>query len=107
MGLGQEEASEYLIAAGEAQKLTERLESLCLNKDDDEYILLQRAHNILQKAMERLEEEFRHMLVENRQPFEPEHVSFRSNEEDVVDEVSIISLGMSQLRTRSRETETV
>lgn len=90
---GQEEASEYLIAAGEAQKLTERLESLCLNKDDDEYILLQRAHNILQKAMERLEEEFRHMLVENRQPFEPEHVSFRSNEEDVVDEVSIISFG--------------
>lgn len=90
---GPEEASEYLSAAGEAQKLTERLESLCLNKDDDEYMLLQRAHNILQKAMERLEEEFRHMLVENRQPFEPEHLSFRSSEEEVVDEVSIFSFG--------------
>ncbi|XP_041002614.1 exocyst complex component EXO70E2-like [Juglans microcarpa x Juglans regia] len=90
---GPEEASEYLNAAGEAQKLTERLERMCLKKDDDEYNLLQRAHNVLQKAMERLEEEFRHMLVENRQPFEPEHVSFRSSEEDVVDEASIISFG--------------
>ncbi|KAF5480198.1 hypothetical protein F2P56_000964 [Juglans regia] len=90
---GPEEASEYLNAAGEAQKLTERLERMCRKKDDDEYNLLQRAHNVLQKAMERLEEEFRHMLVENRQPFEPEHVSFRSSEEDVVDEASIISFG--------------
>ncbi|KAG2715520.1 hypothetical protein I3843_03G084700 [Carya illinoinensis] len=90
---GPEEASEYLNAAGEAQKLTERLERMCLKKDDDEYNQLQRAHNVLQKAMERLEEEFRHMLVENRQPFEPEHASFRSSEEDVVDEASIISFG--------------
>lgn len=90
---GPEEASEYLNAADEARKLTERLESLCLNKDDDEYKLLHRAHSVLQKAMERLEEEFSHLLVENRQPFEPEHVSFRSNEEDVLDEGSIISFG--------------
>ncbi|KAL0014745.1 hypothetical protein SO802_001814 [Lithocarpus litseifolius] len=90
---GAEEASEYLNAADEARKLTERLESLCLNKDDDEYKLLHRAHNVLQKAMERLEEEFSHVLVENREPFEPEHVSFRSSEEDVLDEGSIISFG--------------
>jgi exocyst complex protein 7 len=90
---GPEEASEYLNAADEARKLTERLESLCLNKDDDEYKLLRRAHNCLQKAMERLEEEFRHLLVENRQPLEPEHVSFRSSEEDALDEGSIISFG--------------
>ncbi|KAG6656935.1 hypothetical protein I3843_04G051000 [Carya illinoinensis] len=90
---GPEEVSEYLNAVGEAQKLTERLENLCLNKDDDEYKLLQRAHDVLQKAMERLEEEFRHMLMENKQHFEPEHMSFRYTEEDVVDGVSIISFG--------------
>lgn len=90
---GPEEVSQFLNAAGEAQKLAERLESLRLNKDDSDYMLLQRSHNVLQKAMERLEEEFKHLLVENRQPFEPEHVSFRSSEEDVVDEASIISLG--------------
>ncbi|CBI21206.3 unnamed protein product, partial [Vitis vinifera] len=41
--------------------------------------------------MARLEEEFRYLLFQNRQPFEPEHMSFRSNDEDVVDEGSIIS----------------
>ncbi|KAB1211521.1 Exocyst complex component EXO70B1 [Morella rubra] len=90
---GPEEASVYLNAAAEAQKLAQRLGSVCQNNDDEEYKLLQRAHNVLQKAMERLEEEFRHILVENRQPFEPEHVSFRSVEEDLLDKVSIISFG--------------
>ncbi|KAL2523031.1 exocyst subunit exo70 family protein E1 [Forsythia ovata] len=45
------------------------------------------------KAMARLEEEFRHLLVQNRQPFEPEHVSFRSSEEDIVEASSIVSFG--------------
>ncbi|RVW31449.1 Exocyst complex component EXO70E2 [Vitis vinifera] len=53
-------------------------------------------------AMARLEEEFRYLLFQNRQPFEPEHMSFRSNDEDVVDEGSIISLRMTQLRTPFR-----
>lgn len=103
---GLDEAFEYLNAADEARKLTERLESLCLDKgdgdgdgDDDDngyvkaYELQRRAYDVLQTAMDRLEEEFRHMLVQNRQPFEPEHVSFRSSEEETLDEGSINSYG--------------
>ncbi|EEF34752.1 exocyst complex component EXO70E2 [Ricinus communis] len=90
---GPNEAAEYLNAADEARKLTEKLEALSLNKDDGEKELLRRAHDTLQIAMARLEEEFKHMLVQNRQPFEPEHVSFRSSEEDTADFSSVISLG--------------
>lgn len=88
-----EEGNEYLKAIDEAQKLIESLEGLNLAKDSEENLLLRRAYDVLQTAMARVEEEFRHMLVHNRQPFEPEHVSFRSSEEDVVDQVSILSFG--------------
>ncbi|RDX93370.1 Exocyst complex component EXO70E2, partial [Mucuna pruriens] len=91
--LGPEEASEYLNAANEARRLIEKLESLHLKKEDQEYKFLQRAYSVLQTAMARLEEEFRNLLVQNRQPFEPEYVSFRSIEEDAVDENSIVSIG--------------
>ncbi|OAY60221.1 exocyst complex component EXO70E2 [Manihot esculenta] len=90
---GLDEATQYLNAAEEAGKLVERLETLSLNKDDGEKELLRRAHDILQIAMARLEEEFKYMLVQNRQPFMPEHVSFRSSEEDATDLGSVISLG--------------
>ncbi|KAL6961184.1 hypothetical protein U1Q18_038948 [Sarracenia purpurea var. burkii] len=90
---GSEEANEYVKAVDEARRLTESLESLLLSTDREENGLLCRAHDVLQTAMVRLEEEFRHILVQNRQPFEPEHVSFRSSEEDVVDEGSITSSG--------------
>ena len=91
--LGTEEASEYLNAANEARRLIEKLESLHLRKEDQEYEFMQRAYSVLQTAMARLEEEFRNLLIQNRQPFEPEYVSFRSSEEDAVDENSIISIG--------------
>ncbi|CAJ1833085.1 unnamed protein product [Sphenostylis stenocarpa] len=91
--LGPEEASEYLNAANEARRLIEKLESLHLKKEDQEYEFMQRAYSVLQTAMARLEEEFRNLLIQNRQPFEPEYVSFRSSEEDAVDENSIISVG--------------
>ncbi|CAL5324965.1 hypothetical protein CsSME_00004131 [Camellia sinensis var. sinensis] len=90
---GSDEAYEYVKTVEETRKLTETLESLCLNRDSEENELLLRAHDVLQTAMARLEDEFKHMLVQNRQPFEPEHVSFRSNEEDVVDEGSVLSFG--------------
>lgn len=90
---GPEEGYEYLKAVDDARKLTERLESLNVSKDSEEDGLLQRAHDILQTAMVRLEEEFRHLLVQNRQPFEPEHMSFRSSEDDTVDDGSIVSFG--------------
>ena len=91
-----DEGFEYLDAADEAQKLTERLESLSLNKDegaDEKNELQRRAHDVLQTAMARLEEEFRYMLVQSRQPFEPELMSFRSSEDDTLDMSSINSFG--------------
>lgn len=90
---GPDEATEYLNAVDEVRKLIERLDGLCLEKNGHEKELLRKAHDVLQMAMNRLEEEFRHILVQNRQPFEPEHVSFRSSEEDIMDESSIISYG--------------
>lgn len=90
---GPEEASEYLNAADEARRLIERLESMHLNKEHQEYKFLLMAHSVLQTAMARLEDEFRNLLIQNRQPFEPEYVSFRSSEEDTIDESSIVSLG--------------
>ncbi|XP_021770950.1 exocyst complex component EXO70E2-like [Chenopodium quinoa] len=78
--MGPEDASEYLKAVDEARVLTENLENLCLNKDDEEVELLRKAHDVLQTAMARLEEEFGHIIVQHSQPFEPEHKSFRSSE---------------------------
>ncbi|MQI72133.1 hypothetical protein EI017_25605, partial [Escherichia coli] len=85
---GQDEASEYLNAADEVHGLIEKLESLHLSKDSQEYKFLHRAYSILQTAMARLEEEFRNLVIQNRQPFEPEYVSSRSNEVDIADESS-------------------
>ncbi|KAH0969141.1 hypothetical protein GBA52_028990 [Prunus armeniaca] len=90
---GPNESLEYVKAVEEARRFVERLEGLRLNKDDQEYEVLQKAYDVLQTAMARLEEEFKYMLVQNRQPFEPEHMSFRSSEEDIVDGSSIISFG--------------
>ncbi|KAM1015529.1 exocyst complex component EXO70E2-like [Malus sylvestris] len=87
------ESLEYVKAVEEARRLIERLEASCWDKNDEECEVLHRAHDVLQTAMARLEEEFKHMLVQNRQPFEPEHMSFRSNEEDITDGSSIISFG--------------
>nr|XP_027078009.1 exocyst complex component EXO70E2-like isoform X1 [Coffea arabica] len=90
---GPDEAYEYLRAVDEGRKLTESLESLNLAKDSEEDGFLHRAHDVLQTAMVRLEEEFKHLLVQNRQPFEPEHMSFRSSEDDTIDDGSIVSYG--------------
>nr|XP_016449998.1 PREDICTED: exocyst complex component EXO70B1-like [Nicotiana tabacum] len=87
---GPEYADDYLRSVDEARKLIERLESLNVDKDSKEDELLCRAHEVMQIAMNRLEEEFRHLLVHNKQPFEPEHLSFRSSEDD---EGSIVSFG--------------
>ncbi|XP_009787256.1 exocyst complex component EXO70E2-like [Nicotiana sylvestris] len=90
---GQEEAYEYLRYVDQARKLIERLEGLNVDKGSREDELLRKAHDLLQTAMNRLEEEFTHLLVQNRQPFEPEHMSFRSSEDDTLDDGSIVSFG--------------
>ncbi|XP_050380891.1 exocyst complex component EXO70E2 [Argentina anserina] len=87
------EANEYLNTVEEARQLIESLESLYLSKDDEKYELLHKANDVLQTAMTRLEDEFRYMLVQNRQPCALEHMSFRSCEEDAVDVNSLMSFG--------------
>ncbi|XP_042499046.1 exocyst complex component EXO70E2-like isoform X2 [Macadamia integrifolia] len=85
------EASEYLQAVEEVRRLTESVEALSL--DENEAVkLLNRAHSVLQMGMAKLEEEFSHILVQNSQPFEPEHKPFRCCEVDFVDVESTVSV---------------
>ncbi|KAG6741817.1 hypothetical protein POTOM_055096 [Populus tomentosa] len=84
-----DQATAYLNAAGEVRELNERLETLLCRNDDSKKKMLQRAQKVLQLAMKRLEEVFKHTLVENRQPFEPNHASVFS----AADRVSKISPG--------------
>ncbi|KAK1432914.1 hypothetical protein QVD17_09817 [Tagetes erecta] len=86
-----EESKEYLKTVDEARKIAESLENLSLGKDENE--LLRTVNAVIQTSMARMEEEFRHLLVHNRQNFEPEHLSFRSSEDDGLDENSIVSFG--------------
>ena len=51
--------------------------------------LLRRAPNALQMVMERLEELFKRMLVENRQCFDPEHMLVSSIAINAGSEVSL------------------
>ncbi|KAK4271924.1 hypothetical protein QN277_020545 [Acacia crassicarpa] len=87
---GPDEISEYLAAADEARQLIEKLERSDLKRDDQEYKSLLRAYSVLQTAMARLEEEFMNLLIQYKQPFEPEYMSFRSSEDDPVDEGFIV-----------------
>lgn len=89
---GPAEVSEYVEAVDEFQSLIKSLESLSLNKGERENELLRKSVVVLQTAMSRLEEEFRYMLVQNKQPYEPGCVSFRSSEEECsLEEGSIVS----------------
>lgn len=95
---GPEEAYDYIKSVDEARRLIEVLENRSSsNSSEDDTASLRRAHDILQTAMARLEEEFRHLLVQNRQPFEPEHMSFRSTEDDIIEAGSVISSGDDSL----------
>ncbi|KAE8709988.1 Serine carboxypeptidase-like 25 isoform 1 [Hibiscus syriacus] len=93
---GSEEAVDYLNAVDEAVKLKERLENQC-SDSKEEKDLLRRACDVLQMAMQRLEEEFKHMLVHHRQPFEPQNTLFRSSEDDG----SLVSLRDDSVRIDS------
>lgn len=98
---GPDEAFEYLSAVDEARKLIQGLENRCLNGEGEKE-LLRRAHDVLQLAMQRLEEEFKYLLVQHRQPFEPEHMSFRSSEDDGVDVGSMVSFGDESFEESAR-----
>ncbi|KAH6791217.1 exocyst subunit exo70 family protein E1 [Perilla frutescens var. frutescens] len=94
---GPEEGYDYIKAVDEARRLIEILENRSSDNSSEDVVLLHRAHDILQTAMARLEEEFKHLLVQNKQPFEPEHMSFRSTEDDIIEAGSVISSGDDSL----------
>ncbi|XP_057805044.1 exocyst complex component EXO70E2-like [Salvia miltiorrhiza] len=92
---------EYLQAVGEVQRLIEILEDMPLNRLRKE--VLDQAKTTLQMAMDRLQNELIHTLVQNRQCFEHEYVSSLpvcevypiyeesviSNEDDSVEDASL------------------
>ncbi|KAJ8749680.1 hypothetical protein K2173_010100 [Erythroxylum novogranatense] len=82
---GPDEATKYLNVVDEARTLTEKLEALSLSNEDGVKEMLLRAHNVLQMVMARLEEEFKNILVENSQPYDPDLLSFGSSEEEFAD----------------------
>ncbi|KAI3713131.1 hypothetical protein L1987_71703 [Smallanthus sonchifolius] len=90
---GPDEGKEYLQAVDEVRRLIERLEGLNPSKNSEEHEVLRKANDVLQTSMARIEEEFKHMLVHNRQNFEPERFSFRSTEDDGLDDSSRFSFG--------------
>ncbi|XP_058080508.1 exocyst complex component EXO70E2-like [Magnolia sinica] len=73
--------SKHLQAIDEIRSLIESLESLSLSEDQEKDELLQIARSILQMAMSWIEEEFIKILVENRQPLEPERISLCLSED--------------------------
>ncbi|XP_051147626.1 exocyst complex component EXO70B1-like [Andrographis paniculata] len=60
---------DYLLAVDEVIRLTEEMN---LRSPDDD--AMDRAENVLQLAMARLEEEFRHVLVRNTVPLDPDRL---------------------------------
>ncbi|KAH8973561.1 hypothetical protein BDL97_01G053900 [Sphagnum fallax] len=98
----EEEASTYLEAVDEVQNLLEQL-SVQNKEEEQQPATLERAHNVIQLAMERLEEEFRHLLAQNSRSVDPDWLfdsmavagSFRSSFDDdhhhTVDAASEIS----------------
>ncbi|PWA89777.1 exocyst subunit exo70 family protein E1 [Artemisia annua] len=90
---GTDDGKDYLKMVDEVRRLVERFEGLNLSKDSEEYGILRKANDVLQTSMARVEEEFKHMLAHNRQNFEPERFSFRSTEDDSLDDSSRFSFG--------------
>ncbi|XP_072987497.1 exocyst complex component EXO70E2-like [Typha latifolia] len=89
-----EEASGYLQTVNEIQQLMENLRNFQFsNEKKDKNELLVRADDILEMVMPRIEEEFVHLLVNYQQPLEPDHMSFRSTEDDSVYDYSSSSFG--------------
>eukprot|EP01018_Ginkgo_biloba_P027554 Gb_13326 [translate_table: standard] len=83
----REEAENYLNTVDEVQKL---MDSVSLSQNS-----VNKAQNVLQMAMARLEEEFRHILVVHSEPLDPDLVfnpasmaSFRSSSEGFLDHPS-------------------
>ncbi|KAK6925116.1 Exocyst complex subunit Exo70, C-terminal [Dillenia turbinata] len=77
---GPDEALDYLQAVEEVRRIAQVLGNSSFHQPRKQQELVNQVHIILHMAMSRLEEEFIHILVKNKQFFEPEFMSFRSNE---------------------------
>lgn len=92
-----DEASEFLQVIDEVQQLVgELMTSPAYDK------LLCYADNSLQMAMARLEEEFVHLLRQYKQPLEPEHMSFRSVEDELSEDFSSSSFEEEAIQGKSQ-----
>ncbi|KAK2663375.1 hypothetical protein Ddye_001949 [Dipteronia dyeriana] len=89
---GSREFSEYLGAVVEIQTVKQSLGGLSVIENGKVKECLYRADSVLQMAMSRLEEELVHILVQHKQYFEPEYMSFHSCQEDLVYDESFVSL---------------
>ncbi|KAK7304234.1 hypothetical protein RJT34_15371 [Clitoria ternatea] len=94
--------SEYLEVVGEIQTLTQSLQNLPLDENWKQKELLQRANGILQGAMSRLEEGLVHILVQHKQYFEPEYMSFHCDRVDMVYDESFGSVEDDQIEEGSQ-----
>ncbi|KNA24811.1 hypothetical protein SOVF_012200 [Spinacia oleracea] len=65
---GPEMAAEYIEAVEDVLCLVELFRSLCI-KGDDNYVVISQAEDVLQVAMQRLEEELVHILAQRRQSY--------------------------------------
>ncbi|KAJ0105617.1 hypothetical protein Patl1_18903 [Pistacia atlantica] len=83
---GTEEVSDYIGAVEEIQTLIESLRRLSVKGNGKQKEILTRANSALQMTMLRLEEQLIHILVQHKQYFEPEYVSFYSCQDVVYDE---------------------
>ncbi|CAM8987600.1 unnamed protein product [Rhodiola kirilowii] len=88
---GVEEVSIYVNCVNETCEIISSLEKQPVMEGGEGDELLRRGHDILQMAMARLEDEFKHMLAVNRLPFEPEVDSFRSSEDGINVDDSLIN----------------
>ncbi|XP_020257959.1 exocyst complex component EXO70B1-like [Asparagus officinalis] len=90
-----EEAALFLRIVDEVRLFTENL-------GEEQKEILCHAHSTLQSAMSRLEDEFIHLLVQYRQPLEPDHMSFRSTEDELVDDFSSSSFDEEPIQGKIR-----
>ncbi|XP_044487357.1 exocyst complex component EXO70E2-like [Mangifera indica] len=88
---GTEEVSDYIGTIEEIQTLLESLRRLSVEGNGKHQEVLARANRALQMTMLRLKEELIHILVQHKQYFEPEYVSFRSCKDVIYDE-SFVSI---------------
>ncbi|KAI4389021.1 hypothetical protein MLD38_001289 [Melastoma candidum] len=82
---GAEEIGDYLDAVYETRRLIEILEDSSFDVSGQRNEMLRRAHDVMQTAMTRLEDEFKHILLQSKRTVEPEPTSFRSSEDDALE----------------------